>query len=130
MNKFRKLNPLRTRLVILTMLVSVIACAPLLSRARATSTTTLSIVNNSSHEIRHVYLSDPNSNNWGADQLGSSVIAAGGGSVSLSVNCNGSSVKVIAEDEEGCFFYQIVTCGSSASWTITSSSARDCGTGN
>ena len=128
MTKFRKLNPLRTRLVILTTLVSVIACAPFLSRARSTSTT-LSIVNNSSHEIRHVYLSDPNSNNWGADQLGSSVIAAGGGSVSLTVNCNGSSIKVIAEDDEGCFFYQVVTCGSTASWTIAANAARDCGSG-
>jgi hypothetical protein len=129
MNKLRKLNPLRTRLVILTVLVSVVACAPLLSRAGTTSTT-LSIVNNSSHEIRHVYLSAPDSNNWGADQLGSSVIAAGGGSVSLTVNCNGASIKVIAEDEEGCFFYQIVSCDNTASWTIAANAARDCGSGN
>jgi hypothetical protein len=128
MNKMRKLN-LRTRFVILTALVTVVAGAPLLSRARSTSTT-LSIVNNSSHEIRHVYLSDPNSNNWGPDQLGSSVIAAGGGSVSLTVNCNGASIKVIAEDEEGCFYYQIVTCDSTASWTIASNATRDCGSGN
>lgn len=125
MSTLRKFNPLRARFVIFTLLI-LIACAPLLSRAHAPATT-LTIVNNSSREIRHVYLSPPNSNNWGPDQLGSSVIAPGGGSVTLSANCEGASVKVIAEDHEGCFFYGVVACGGTITWTIASGATPDCG---
>ena len=54
------------------------------------------------------------------DQLGNSVISANGGSVTISnVSCGGASIKVIAEDQEGCFTYQVVTCSESATWTIT-----------
>jgi hypothetical protein len=126
MTTLRKLNPLRMRFVILVIFVIVIACSTMLSRT-TTTTTTLTIVNNTSSQIRHVYLSAPDSNNWGSDQLGSSVIAAGGGSVSLTISCEGASVKVIAEDHEGCFFYQVVSCGNAASWTIASNAQADCG---
>ena len=96
------------------------------SRAHAPATA-ITIVNNSSHEIRHVYLSPPDQNNWGSDQLGSSVIAANGGSVTINASCDGASIKVIAEDNEGCFIYKVVTCSESVTWTITSDAARDCG---
>ena len=34
---------------------------------------------------------------------------------------------VIAEDQEGCFSYQVVSCSEGATWTITNDTARDCG---
>jgi hypothetical protein len=101
-------------------------CGPLLSKAHAPSTA-ITIVNNSSREVRHVYLSVPDSNNWGSDQLGSSVISANGGSVTINASCDGSSIKVIAEDHQGCFFYQVVSCSENATWTITNSATPDCG---
>jgi hypothetical protein len=113
-------------LAILAILFGILACVPLLSRAHAPATS-ITIVNNSSREIRHVYLSPPEQNNWGPDQLGSSVIAAGGGSVTISANCNGASIKVIAEDHEGCFLYNVVACNESATWTITNDAVPDCG---
>ena len=125
----RKSSPLFTSLVVLGVLVALMVCAPLLSNAHAPLTSTaITIVNNSNREIRHVYLSPPDQNNWGSDQLGSSVIAANGGSVTISnVSCGGASLKVIAEDHEGCFSYQVVTCSESVTWTISSDTARDCG---
>jgi hypothetical protein len=101
-------------------------CGPLLSNAYS-PTTAIQIVNNSSREIRHVFLSPPDQNNWGPDQLGNLVIAANGGSVTINASCSGSSIKVIAEDQDGCFSYQVVTCSESASWTITNNTTRDCG---
>jgi hypothetical protein len=123
----RKSSPLFTSLVLLAVFVGIMVCAPLLSKAHVASTA-ITIVNNSSHEIRHVYLSAPDQNNWGSDQLVNSVIPPNGGSFTLSnVSCGGASIKVIAEDQDGCFLYQVVTCSEDATWTITSSTNRDCG---
>ena len=123
----RKSNTLFTSLVALAICVGIMVCAPLLSNAHVPSSS-ITIVNNSGREIRHVYLSAPDQNNWGSDQLVNSVIAPNGGSVTLSdVSCGGASIKVIAEDQEGCFSYQVVSCSESVTWTITNDSARDCG---
>ena len=123
----RKSSPLSTSLLLLAAFVGVMVCAPLLSTAHV-STTAITIVNNSSREIRHVYLSAPDQNNWGSDQLVNSTIPPNGGSFTISnVSCGGASIKVIAEDQDGCFSYQIVSCSDNATWTITSSTTRDCG---
>ena len=116
-----------TSLVALAICVAVMVCAPLLSAAHV-PTASITIVNNSGREIRHVYLSPPDQNNWGSDQLVNSVIPPNGGSFTLSnVSCGGANIKVIAEDQDGCFSYEIVSCSDNATWTITSSTARDCG---
>ena len=123
----RKSSPLFTSLAVLGIFLGMMICGPLLSKAHAPSMA-ITIVNNSSREIRHVYLSPPDSNNWSSDQLMNSVISANGGSVTLSnVSCGGSSVKVIAEDQDGCFIYQVVSCSENATWTIASNATRDCG---
>lgn len=116
-----KANPV----IVLVGLLGVLASASVLSSAHAPAAS-ITIVNNSSREIRAVYLS-PDQTNWGPDQLGSSVIAAGGGSVTITADCGGSSVKVIAEDHEGCFFYTVASCSSNSTWTITNANAPDCG---
>jgi len=123
----RKSSPLFTSLVALAICVGIMVYAPLLSNARVASTS-IAITNNSGREIRHLYLSAPDQNNWGSDQLVGSVISPNGGSFTISnVNCGGATIKVIAEDSEGCFSYQVVSCSESASWTITNDTARDCG---
>lgn len=123
----RKSSPLFISLAVLGILVAVMVCGPLLSNAYAPATA-ITIVNNSSREIRHVYLSPPDQNNWGSDQLMNSVISPNGGSATISnVSCGGASIKVIAEDQDGCFLYQVVTCSDSVSWTITNDTTRDCG---
>ena len=122
----RKSSPLSTSLLLLAVFVGIMVCAPLLSTAHE-PTTAITIVNNSSREIRHVYLSAPDSNNWGSDQLVNSSIPPNGGSFTISnVSCSGANIKVISEDSDGCFSYEIVSCSNNATWTITSSTSRDC----
>ena len=116
-----------TSLVALAICVGIMVCAPLLA-ATPMPSTSITIVNNSNREIRHVYLSAPDQNNWGSDQLVNSVISPNGGSFTISnASCDGSSLQVIAEDQDGCFSYQVVSCSEGASWTITNDTARDCG---
>ena len=123
----RKSSPLFTSLAVLGMFIGMMVFGPLLSKAHA-PTTAITIVNNSSREIRHLYLSPPDQNNWGSDQLVNSVIPPNGGSFTISdANCGGASIKVIAEDQEGCFIYKVVACSESAGWTITNEDSRDCG---
>jgi hypothetical protein len=115
--------------IVAAILVAV-AVTPLMSRAAkpetAPASMALTIVNNTSRDIRHVYFSPSNQDNWGSDQL-NSTIAPGGTHTLNNVSCSAADIKVIAEDESGCFLYQIVQCGETASWTIANDAVRDCG---
>jgi hypothetical protein len=119
-------------LVIAAIVLGAVAATPLLSRAAKREVVsapqmTLTVVNNSSREIRHLYFSPPDQDNWGPDQLGSTIAAGGGSATVNNVSCSGAGTKAIAEDQNGCFVYHVVECGDSASWTITNEAAPDCG---
>ena len=116
------------RFAFVLIVIGILATVPLLSGAATPATTSITIVNNSSREIRHVYLSPANQDNWGPDQISGSMIGSGGGSYTLSnVSCEQANIKVITEDHNGCFLYQVVACGQSSTWTITNDAAPDCG---
>jgi hypothetical protein len=108
----------------------VIASLPLLSSARSNSTffsTSVNIVNNSSREIRNVYLSHVDADDWGNNQLGTSTIAVGQ-SYNLTISSwDQNQIKVVGEDQDGCFTSTVVTRDQSATWTINHDTARDCG---
>jgi len=90
------------------------------------TSTSVSIVNNSSREIRNVYVSHVNTDDWSGDLLETSIGAGGSGSVNITP-CDGQQMKVIGEDADGCFVTTVVNCGENSSWTITNDTARDCG---
>lgn len=115
-------------LIIICVALLAVASAPLLSNAR-TPTTSVNIVNSSNKEIRNVYLSHVNSDDWGGNQLGDATIAPGRSFTLNNVACDQQQVKVIGEDQDGCFVSTVVNCGESATWTITNDAARDCGGG-
>jgi len=95
--------------------------------AQARPSTSVNIVNNSTRAIRNVYLSHVDADDWSDNQLGDATIAAGQSLTLPSVACDQQQVKIIAEDQDGCFITTVVDCGSSATWTITNDTARDCG---
>jgi len=105
------------------MLVVLYVLTPL-SNATA-PTLTISLVNNSQWEIRHLYLSPANSEDWGPDQLSSAISA--GSSRNLDVTWNQSTVKLVAEDQDGCFLTTTVEATGTPTWTITGSTSRNCG---
>ena len=109
--------------------IALYALAAFSSARTATSSvsTSVNIVNNSNREIRNVYLSHVNVDDWGANQLGNSTIPAGQSFSLNNVACDQQQVKVIAEDQDGCFLSTTVNCGDSVTWTITDGTARDCG---
>ncbi|HEX8071762.1 MAG TPA: hypothetical protein VF546_17560 [Pyrinomonadaceae bacterium] len=99
---------------------------PLLSRAR-TQPTAIQVVNNSGQEIRHLYLSPADRDEWSPDQLNNSVIHTGETYTLDSVSCGQSEIKLIAEDQNGCFFSQVVACSAGSTWTIPAGATPNCG---
>ena len=113
------------RFILFCVAFGAVATVPLLSTA--TPSTSVNIVNDSSREIRHVYLSHVNVDDWTGDQLNDSFIAPGQSFTLNNVACDQQQVRVIGEDQDGCFLSTVVNCGDSATWTITNDTARDCG---
>ncbi len=102
---------------------------PLLSSAtpRPAAPISIRVANNSSWEIRHLYLSPADHDSWGPDQLNETVLRTGDSFVLNNVACNGGQVKVISEDKNGCFLSTVVACAADATWTITNDATPDCG---
>ena len=95
--------------------------------ATRAATGSITIVNNSSRSISHVYFAHSNSDDWSNDQLNDNAIAAGQSFTISNVNWDQSQVKVIAENQDGCFLTTVVDSNGSVTWTITDSTAANCG---
>ena len=87
---------------------------------------TITVVNNSGLEIRNLYLSPADNDNWGSDQLNGSSISPGA-TRTLNVSWDQSTVKLVAEDQDGCFLYKTVEASGNPVWTIANDAARNCG---
>jgi hypothetical protein len=113
------------RLLMLVAVVFTLAALTPLSSASAPSLT-ITVVNNSGWEIRHLYLSPADNDNWGPNQLNESSISPGA-TRTLNVSWDQSTVKLVAEDQDGCFLSSTVNVASNIEWTITNDSPRNCG---
>jgi hypothetical protein len=116
----------RPLLVLIIALCALVAAVPWRSGAQP-QTASIQVVNNSSRQIRHLYLSPVDEENWGPDQLNDQTIQPGGSFTVSNVSCSGPEVKVIGEDEQGCFVTQVVGCTGDAVWTITNDATPNCG---
>jgi hypothetical protein len=111
-------------LMLVALFCTLAALMPL--SATPAPTLTISVVNNSGREIRHLYLSPADNDNWGADQLNDSAISSGA-TRTLDVSWDQSTVKLVAEDQDGCFMDTTVDATGSPTWTISSEASRNCG---
>ena len=110
----------------LVLVAAVSALFALTSPSTATkSLLTIRVVNNSNWEIRHLYLSPADNNNWGDDQLNEAI--SSGATRNLEVSWDQSTVKLVAEDQDGCFLNTTVETTGSPVWTITTDTVRNCG---
>ena len=124
----KDLNDLRNSRSLIITCVALIAFVSLPFLAFAnTASTSVRLVNNSTRDIRNVYTSHVDSDDWSGDLLGNASIAAGQSQTLSDVACDGQQVKIIAEDQDGCFLTVVISCGDNATWTITNDTARDCG---
>lgn len=86
----------------------------------------ITVVNNSARKITHLYLSPAENDNWGSDQLNDSAISVGA-TRTLNVTWEQPTVKLVGEDQDGCFLTTTVDATSGIQWTITNDTPRNCG---
>lgn len=122
----RKRNT-RSVLLIIAMFSIALAGAAILTMAKSTPGINITVRNNSHREIHHIYLAAGNPDNWGPDQLHGSIVPPGGSYVISDVACSGSTIRVIAEDQNGCFVYYNASCDADQTWEITDAVTPDCG---
>ncbi len=113
------------RLALTVALITSLGTMFLLYAAPAQSVT-LTVVNNSTREIRYLYLSPADNDNWGSDQLNESSISPGA-TRTLNITWDQASVKLVGEDQEGCFLSSTLSVSSNVQWTITSDAPLNCG---
>ncbi|MEK6281966.1 MAG: hypothetical protein AABN95_16550 [Acidobacteriota bacterium] len=120
------LNPRNSfRLALLAVVLCSMGTVLLLHAAPAQSVT-LTVVNNSTREIRYLYLSPADNDNWGADQLDDSAISPGA-TRTLSISWDQSTIKLVGEDQDGCFLSATLNVASNIQWTINSDAPLNCG---
>lgn len=125
MRNLKALVSSRTRVRFMMLVAGLCALSSLALPSVAAPPVSITVVNNSNWEIRRLYLAPANTDNWGADQLGQSPISPGG-TRTLNVSWDQSTIKLVGEDQDGCFVTTTVEV-TNATWTITSNAARDCG---
>ncbi len=121
-----KVKNILSRSAILAVVLCAIVATPLLSSAHAPMAS-INVTNNSGKDIVHIYLSPPENDSWGADQLNDTTLGAGQSVTLDNISCTGSETKVILENSDGCFAYATLSCTGNASWTVTSNDRWDCG---
>lgn len=117
----------RRRVLVLGACCALVAALPMVARTRASSAAGIRVVNNSALEISHLYLSPPDRDAWSGDQLGDSTLRTGESFTISNVTCAQADVKIVAEDRNGCFLSQVVSCADGAGWTIPAGATPDCG---
>lgn len=110
----------------------VVVCIAIFALAALGAAASLSgsvrIVNNSNREIRNVYFSHVDADDWSGDQLSNDATIAPGQSYTISnVTWDQQQLKVIGENQDGCFLSTVVTSGTDSTWTITNDTTADCG---
>jgi hypothetical protein len=116
----------RSLLLVITVVAVALVGTAILTVAKTTTAISITVRNNSQREIRHIYLALGNPDNWGPDQLHGSTVQPGGSYVVSDVSC-GSTVRVVAEDQNGCFVYYNASCDADQTWEITDATPPDCG---
>lgn len=116
----------RSLMLIAVAVVSLSGSAILTMAARSKASTTVTVINHSQRDIHHIYLAAGSPDNWGPDQLNGATLRSGSSYVVSGVSCSGT-VRVIAEDRNGCFVYYTASCDVDQTWEITTGATPDCG---
>ncbi len=113
-------------LIGIALLVIALSCVVVAVAKRSRpSTGTITINNNSSIEIRHLYYSHVGQDDWSADQINATITA--GSSKSVTLSWEQPEIRLIGEDQNGCFIYQTMAFGDAIVWTIGNDARFDCG---
>ena len=104
----------------------VIALATAFSIPARAENSNITVHNNSSFAIHHMFLSPVGEGKWGADQLGEHVVAPGGQYELQDVPCADYDLKLIDEDGDECEVEVPEVCGADEDWNIEDAGLLEC----
>jgi hypothetical protein len=89
------------------------------------------IINGSSWDVHHLFLSPVSDEAWGADQLRDNIIQSGEAFTITGIPCDSYDVKVVDEDGDECVIEEVDLCNADKYWKITDDDLLECeGYGN
>jgi hypothetical protein len=86
----------------------------------------VTLANNSSFAIKHIFLSAYDQESWGADQLGADVLESGQAVKFEGIECNKYDLRLIDEDGDECVVQDIDLCLEDAQWELTNDNLLAC----
>lgn len=105
-----------------------LAAASLAPVARAEdSGAAVAVVNDSSREIHHLYVSPTREPKWGSDQLADDVLAPGEKLALTGLECDAYDVKVVDGDGAACILQAVELCDEESGWRLTDEDLASCG---
>jgi hypothetical protein len=86
----------------------------------------IKIVNKSSWQLHHVYLSSSTNDKWGPDQLTETIVEPGDSFTITSIPCDNYDIKVVDEDGDACVVADVRFCEDDLVWNLTDKDLLDC----
>jgi len=115
----------KTKKSIATLTGAICAVALLISVAAEAQNSSLVVKNESSWKILQIFLTTPNTDDWGPDRLGADVIEPGRTYILVGIRCGIYYVKLVDEDGDECLNYMDF-CGGKTILTITNDYLLTC----
>lgn len=87
---------------------------------------TLEIHNESSYAFAEIYLSPEDSGTWGADLLGSDILAPGEVLELSNVDCDVYDIRIVDDEGDDCVVSSVDLCLDNAVWRVDDSELAAC----
>jgi hypothetical protein len=117
---------MKNKLLLLTIGVALTSFYSRKERNHTTSSERISMVNESVWDIKAIYISEIDKNNWQENLLSDGVLSAGGGATIVKADCGTYDLKVIDTDNHTCTIRKVDLCKSDKNITITDQSIGNC----
>lgn len=87
---------------------------------------TIEVVNESSWDIYHLYVSSSQSDDWGPDQLEEDILEPGESFLIYDIPCDDYDIMFVDEDGDRCILEQQTLCRGDSIWRITDEELLGC----
>ena len=104
----------------------VLLVAPGLFAGPKKSRATIEVVNESSWDIHHLYVSPSDSDDWGSDQLREDILERGESLELIDIPCDDYDIMFIDEDGDECILEEQTLCRDESIWRITDEELLGC----
>jgi hypothetical protein len=86
----------------------------------------VTLANQSSYAIEHLFLSPQNQGSWGPDQLGADILASGQTVKFDGIDCDTYDLRLVDEDGDECVVPGVDLCLEDAQWELTDEALLSC----